>query len=81
MQTAVKGYGYILVATPGTWADIYVDGELAGQTTQADPIRLRPGSHRLKLGNPYFETVERIIEVKSDAMQKERVEMKKKDAK
>lgn len=74
----VNGYGYMLVATPGTWADLYVDGQLVGQTPQADPLRLKPGSHTLKLVNPYFIDDERSIEIKADSVRKERVTLVRK---
>ena len=74
----VRGYGYLRIATPGAWADIYIDGERLGQTPQADHLRIRPGSHVLKLMNPYFEVFEKAIEIELDRMQKERVVMERK---
>lgn len=76
--TTVAGYGYLLVATPGTWADLYIDGQLVGQTPQADPLRLTPGHHILKLVNPYFLDEERAIELKADEFRKERLTLTRK---
>jgi hypothetical protein len=74
----IRGYGYLRIATPGAWADIYIDGERLGQTPQADPLRIRPGSHILKLVNPYFEAYEKTIDIEPDRMQKERVVLERK---
>ncbi|MBT4185961.1 MAG: SUMF1/EgtB/PvdO family nonheme iron enzyme, partial [Gemmatimonadales bacterium] len=42
----LKGYGYVLVATPGTWADIFVNGERLGQTPQSDTHHIGlPSAH------------------------------------
>ena len=68
----MKGYGYLLIATPGTWADIYIDGEKFGQTPRADPLRLRPGTYTVQLLNPYYQTYERTVEVEADVFKKER---------
>lgn len=76
---AAKGYGYLLVATPGTWADIYVDGEKLGQTPQADPLRLRPGNHTLTLVNPYYQVYERTIDVETNVMKKERAVLQREE--
>ncbi|MDP7236766.1 MAG: SUMF1/EgtB/PvdO family nonheme iron enzyme [Candidatus Latescibacteria bacterium] len=77
-DSTIRGYGYLRVATPGAWADIYIDGERLGQTPQADPLRIRPGSHVLKLVNPYFEAYEKTIDINPDSMQKERVVLERK---
>jgi len=79
MVNTIKGYGYVLIATPGTWADIYVDGERIGQTPQADPLRLRPGTHTLELKNPFYQDYTRTLEVEMDVMQKERADLVRKE--
>jgi iron(II)-dependent oxidoreductase len=79
-DAAVAGYGYLLIATPGAWADIYVDDERLGQTPQADPLRLRPGTHTLRLVNPYFQTYEQTVEVPAGSVRKERVVLVRKGA-
>lgn len=80
VDKTVRGYGYLRIATPGSWADIYIDGERLGQTPQADPLRIRPGAHVLKLVNPYFDPVEESIEIESDKMIKKRFILERKRA-
>ncbi|MBT5872371.1 MAG: PEGA domain-containing protein [Candidatus Latescibacteria bacterium] len=75
----LKGYGYVLVATPGTWADIFVNGERLGQTPQSDPLRLRPGTHTLELRNPFYQVYTRELVVEVDIMRKERAVLLKRD--
>jgi hypothetical protein len=41
-----------IVATDGAWANVYVDGRLAGElrnTPRALALRLRPGPHRIEV--------------------------------
>ncbi|MBI4552620.1 MAG: SUMF1/EgtB/PvdO family nonheme iron enzyme [Candidatus Latescibacteria bacterium] len=76
--TASSVYGYLLVVTPGTWADVYVDGEKLGQTPQADPLRLTVGTHLLLLTNPFYHEYRREVVIQEDALSKERAVMVRK---
>ena len=63
-----------LIVVP--WADVYVDGELkARQQGRPPAIRLRPGTHELRLENPDFATVNRRIEIRPGANTQLRIEM------
>ncbi|MBK8013503.1 MAG: serine/threonine protein kinase [Deltaproteobacteria bacterium] len=45
------------------WARVYVDGVFFDTTPFADPIPLTPGSHTIGLRNPYFVSVDRVLEI------------------
>ena len=62
---AVEGLGFLRVlAHP--WAQVEVDGKPRVTTPFHHPIPLSPGRHRVRLLNPYFETVDREISVEKD---------------
>jgi len=48
------------------WARIEVDGKERSTTPRDRPLALKPGTHRVKLVNPYFETVERRVQIKKN---------------
>jgi serine/threonine-protein kinase len=45
--------GRITVVVPGSWGEIYVDGKHKGQTGEVGAIPVGPGSHELRVENPY----------------------------
>ena len=50
----VLGSGFIKInATP--WAKVYIDGNYAGTTPLAQPVKVQEGSHRIILKNPEFQ--------------------------
>ena len=53
----------VVVVVP--WADVFVDGELKGQTPLPSALVLRPGSHVVELRNKYFRPFLRTIELKA----------------
>lgn len=49
--TMPQAWGYLAVAA-SPWAEVFVDGEPAGTTPLADPIRLSIGQHEIRLEGP-----------------------------
>ena len=43
----------VLVTVPGSWGDIYIDGELKGRTGSVRSIAVGAGTHRLEIRNDY----------------------------
>jgi eukaryotic-like serine/threonine-protein kinase len=58
-------YGY-LVCNIDPWADIYIDGDLKGQTPLREPILLYPGTYSLAIVNPGYEKIEKNIKIKAN---------------
>ena len=59
-----EGYLHVVV---DPWANVLVDGRLLLTTPSARPIALSPGVHFLRFENPYFETVDREVQIKRGA--------------
>ncbi len=60
--TAQAQTGYLRVlAYP--WAEVTLDGKAVGPTPLARPFELREGSHTLRLEHPWYQPIERTIEV------------------
>ena len=53
--------GVLKVRAVNPWAEIYVDGELVGQTPLANPIILAFGEHIIELRNPGFPIQRRML--------------------
>jgi hypothetical protein len=57
--------GYLrVVASP--WATVAIDGKQVATTPFDQPLPVEPGVHKVKLSNPYFETIEREVKVERD---------------
>lgn len=56
-------YGY-LSCNVFPWGDVYLNEEFIGQTPFAEPIKLSPGSHILKIKNPNYNEVVKQIDIK-----------------
>jgi eukaryotic-like serine/threonine-protein kinase len=57
---AAEPRGYLRVlAHP--WARVDIDGKSETTTPFDRPLALAPGSHRVRLTNPFFETIERTV--------------------
>ncbi|MCB9653233.1 MAG: serine/threonine protein kinase [Deltaproteobacteria bacterium] len=61
------------------WARVYVDGVFFDTTPFADPIPLTPGSHTIGLRNPYFVSVDRVLEIAADERKTLRVTLLPRD--
>ncbi len=60
-----KPTGYLrVVANP--WANIEIDGKILVSTPIDRPIPLPPGKHKVRLTNPYFETIEEEVTIAKD---------------
>lgn len=55
--------GYVRVIVE-PWAHVWVDGQLERTTPFAAPLALSPGEHRIGLRNPYFQSEDRVVDVK-----------------
>lgn len=51
-----------LMITCYPWAEVYIDEQKYETTPLTKPIKLKPGTHRVKLIHPNFPTIEKIIE-------------------
>lgn len=49
------------------WAHIEIDGKQVATTPIEQPIKLVEGKHELKLSNPYFDTVEKTINIQANS--------------
>ncbi len=67
-----------LKLTVKPWADVYIDGKFYETTPIADPIRLSPGNHVLKLINPSFKPFEQTIQITADKILKKHVDLEPK---
>ena len=60
------------------WAEVYVDGKLAGTTPLPRPLALAEGRHRIEMKNPHFAAPEwREVEVQRGVTQTLKVALKK----
>lgn len=60
--TGEEGFVRVVVKP---WARVFVDGEFFDYTPFARAIPLKPGRHRIGLRNPYYEGVDRYVEVET----------------
>ncbi|MEO1338193.1 MAG: PEGA domain-containing protein [Myxococcota bacterium] len=64
-DTAAKTgqHGFLrVVAQP--WAEVYVDGKFKKTTPFDEPIKLAPGSYRVRLRNPRYEPEDRMVDIR-----------------
>ena len=72
-EASQDSIGSVIVTVPGSWGDIYIDGESRGRTGQVGAINVAAGTHTLEIRNdhalPHQQTFtiepgeQRIIEV------------------
>ncbi|MEQ8274345.1 MAG: serine/threonine-protein kinase [Deltaproteobacteria bacterium] len=61
------------------WARVFVDGDFYDYTPFANAIPLGPGRHRIGLRNPYYEGVDRYVEVETGKTQTVKISLIAKD--
>jgi hypothetical protein len=66
IPTPGKGAMGFLRVVANPWAAVVVDGRQVATTPFDRPLPLPPGKHKVMLTNPYFETIEREVEVLKD---------------
>lgn len=64
---AAQGDGFVTVRTT-PWAYVFVDGKFFGETPFEFPLALPAGQRRLTLKNPYCQTSELSLDVRSGQM-------------
>jgi hypothetical protein len=57
-----QGTGHLKVSAH-PWARVEINGKVSGTTPFDQPLPLLPGKYRIRLLNPYFETVEREVTI------------------
>lgn len=75
-MTGEEGFVQVIVKP---WARIFVDGKFFDYTPVARPVALPPGRHRIGLRNPYYESVDRYVEVSTGQTQTLKVTLIPKD--
>ncbi len=58
------------------WAEVFIDGEYITQTPIAEAIKIKPGKHKVRLQNPYFEPWEKEINFKAGDTVRIKVKLK-----
>ncbi len=58
------------------WARVYVDGQLHDTTPFAKPIPLLPGEHTIGFRNPYYHSVDRIVDIHSGEQRDLKIRLK-----
>ncbi|HEY4240568.1 MAG TPA: serine/threonine-protein kinase [Kofleriaceae bacterium] len=67
------GKGSVRV-TAAPWANVFVDGKPVGVTPIAKPIELRAGTHAIRFEHPWYQPVERTVDVIEGATASARVD-------
>ncbi len=57
--------GAIFISTY-PWAKIYINGEYQETTPLKEPLQLEAGKHELKLENPNFASIEKVIVIRAE---------------